>query len=112
MQLDWLSIILSAVIAIPLSIYANMLTPRVQKWLERRALRIQGKTLKRLQEEYERARELKDRPQRAIYLLATAVLVGIVFIFVAVFVGYLALAFASSEWIRVFYGTAFLAMLL
>jgi ABC-type multidrug transport system fused ATPase/permease subunit len=58
-EVNWaLSLLIGLVFSIPVGIFANLLTPRVQEWLERRAITTHGKTLARLKSDYERIKNL------------------------------------------------------
>ena len=59
---NWLIVlVLGLALSIPVSLLTNLATPRVQNWLDRRAMSNKGKRLKRLEQEYD-VKELRDNP--------------------------------------------------
>lgn len=60
-EINWfVTILIGAMLSIPFSVIANLLTPKIQIWWERRSLSTQGKTLARLKSDYERIKQLHD----------------------------------------------------
>jgi hypothetical protein len=64
MEVNWFwTIIIGGLLSIPFSIVGNLLTPYSQKWLNKRSELSRSKSLKRLAEEYKRAKRYKDQPE-------------------------------------------------
>ncbi len=62
---NWLvTLVLAAVLSIPISIGANLLTPRIKDWLDRRNLTNRSKALQRSKIEYDRLKQFHDDPAR------------------------------------------------
>lgn len=60
---NWLvTLILAAALSIPISIGANLLTPRIQRWFNRRNWTSRAKALERAQNEYKRLKQLHEEP--------------------------------------------------
>ncbi|HLE29989.1 MAG TPA: hypothetical protein VI793_17825 [Anaerolineales bacterium] len=75
---NWVFLMLGALLSIPLSIAANLLTPRFQNWLDRRALSVHGKTLERLKEELHRVRMMNENPKLLYYIIINRVLLTLI----------------------------------
>lgn len=62
-QSSWIAgLIIGALLSIPLSILANLITPRVQEYIERRAIFSRSKSLYNLKTEHERIKQLQANP--------------------------------------------------
>lgn len=52
-EVNWLtSLAIGALLSIPISIFANLSTPKIQNWLDKRALSTRGKRLEQLKKEH------------------------------------------------------------
>jgi len=78
-----LSFLVGLVLAIPLAVVANLITPRVQGWIDKRSRRAMQKKSFRLQEEYLRIAQLRSTreglSEHLLTVLLRVALVGALF---------------------------------
>lgn len=62
-DINWLlTILIASILSIPFQILTNLLTPKIQKFLEKRSISSKGKSLKQIKDDYNRIKELHDNP--------------------------------------------------
>lgn len=74
MEPNWIiTLLLAAAISIPLSVLANLLTPKVSAWLDKRGLESKGKSLQTLRSDYTRIKSLRENPNALRLWLAMGI---------------------------------------
>jgi len=85
-EVNWLvTLLIGAIVSIPLSIFANLFTPQIQKWVDGLFVSNRGKTLGSLRKEYNEIKELRADPQRTQLLVFWQILSYILSIFIELF---------------------------
>lgn len=87
-EVNWLvSIIIGAVISVPVGILTNLLTPKIQDFIEKNTLSTQSIKVNRLRIEYEKVKELHDKPQLLSIKVSSNVVRALLTILVSFFCG-------------------------
>jgi hypothetical protein len=79
MEANWVStLIIGAILSIPISILANIMTPTFQKWFDKRARTAYSKSLAELKKEYEQIKIFKEKPASFQFVINEFLIKGVI----------------------------------
>ena len=98
-NINWLlTLLVGAFISIPFGIITNLVTPKIQTYIDKRNLSSRGKTLAQLKNEYDRIKWLHDNPHELQLRVNIRLAHGIagVYLFLFFLIGFLISSYIAS----------------